>query len=104
MAVVAAGAGAAVARSRRRVIDSFKEQGAFAPHSAMTFHPLRAIDERTFGRLLNKGIILPAENRRFYLDAAALTESDKARGRVKAIALSGVGALALATIAAVLFG
>ena len=103
MAAVA-GAGAAVARSRRRVIDSFKEQGAFSPESAITFHPLRAIDERMFKRLLNKGIILPAENRRFYLHAQALMDSDKARGRVKTVALTGVGALALATLATLLLG
>ena len=104
MSAAAAGAGAAMARSRRRVIDSFKEQGAFAPHSAIAFHPLRAIDERQFGRLLNKGVILPADGRRFYLDAAALMAADKSRGRVKTVALTSVGALAVATLAAVLFG
>ena len=103
MAMAAAGAGAAVARSRRRVVDSFKEQGAVSPASAIPFHPLRAIDERMFGRLLRKGVIAPAENRRFYLDTHALAESDKARGRFKAVALTGAGAVALATIAAVLF-
>lgn len=95
---------AAAARSRRRVIDSFKEQGAFSPAGAIAFHPLRPMDERTFGRLLNKGVILPAENRRFYLDSQALTAADKARTRFRAVALTSAGALAVATIAAVPLG
>ena len=94
----------AVARSRRRVIDSFTSQAALSPERAIAFHPLRGIDDRMFQRLLRNGILQPAENRRFYLDAAALAASDAARGRIKTAALTGVGLIAALAAAAALLG
>lgn len=92
------------ARSRRRVIDSFTSREALSPQTAITFHPLRAIDERMFQRLLGNGILQPAENRRFYLDAQALAASDAARARLKTAALTGAGVIAALAAAAALLG
>lgn len=103
-AAPSAGTAARIARSRRRVVDSFRQLGAVSAESAIQFHPLKAIDARTFGRLLKAQIVLPADGRRFYIDADALAQSDVVRGRIRIAALAGMGLVAAAAAAAAVFG
>ena len=60
---------AAMARARRRVVSHFMSRNAVSPEKAVSFSPERRMEQRFFDRLCDKGVIVPAANGTWYLDA-----------------------------------
>jgi len=96
--VVAAGAGAASARARRRVVGAFRDAHAFDPKSAIGYQPERRLQARWFERLQQNGAIVPTGDGRYYLNVEALERSDAQRRKRAAVALGVVGLAGLAVL------
>lgn len=89
MSSAAVAAAAAVARGRRRVVESFRENGATSPVHAMPFHPLRRFDQKAFDRFMVERVIVPIGSNCFFLDEEALRVSNERR-RTRALTAIGV--------------
>lgn len=88
------GVAVAVARSRRRVVESLREQGAFGPSTSSPLDLHRPLDRRTLSRLLRAGVVIADGSDRYHLDSAALRVSDERRRRLKVGLLAGSAAAA----------
>ena len=92
----AAGAGAAVARARRRVVSHFLSRNAVSAEQAVGFTPERRLERKFFHRMQASGVLKPGRNGTFYVDVPALDAWQNARRKRVGFAVAGV----LAAIAA----
>ena len=87
-----AGVAAAMARARRRVISHFLSRNAVSPEKAVSFSPERRMEQRFFDRLCDKGVIVPAANGTWYLDAPKFDLYQQSRRKRLGAALAGLAA------------
>lgn len=73
---------AASARARRRVVSHFMSRNAVSAEHAVGFTPERRLERRFFERLRDEGVIVPARNGTFYIDAPKL-DAFQARRRTR---------------------
>ena len=86
----AAGAGAAVARARRRVVSHFLSRNAVSADQAVGFTPQRRLEARQFERMRSAGVLKPGRNGTFYADVPALDAWQNTRRKRAGMIIAGV--------------
>lgn len=99
-----AGAAAAMARARRRVISHFLSRNAVSPENAVSFSSDRRMEEKFFERLRDNGVILPAKNGTWYIDAPKLDAYQQGRRKRVKYMLAGLAAALAAGVGIGLLG
>jgi len=92
----AAGAAAAVARARRRLISHFMAQDAVSADKAIGYAPDRGIERRLLERLIDKGVLQVGKAGTYWLDIPAYDAWNRSRRRRAGLALGAVVALGAA--------
>lgn len=67
-----AGAALAIAHKLRKIMATFEEHGAVRPDSARTLQQLGLKDSRLLRRLQKKGVVVAAQDGRYYLDRTGM--------------------------------
>jgi hypothetical protein len=94
--------GAVAMRARRRVLNHFREAGAYDPATAVSFRPRRPLERRYLNSLRGFGALQEPQPGVFYLDEEKVQEHTSRRRR-RALTIIG-SALAAGLIVAGLGG
>lgn len=85
---------AIVAKKRRRVIRAFAQAGATSPETAKTLEELGVHDSLILQVQKMRGVIVPVDGERFYLDEARELEVARKRRAIVLIAVAVILVLA----------
>lgn len=82
-------AAAVIAIRRKRLVRRFREAGATAPEQAVTPESLGERRSWIFHRMVERGVFLPTQDGRFFMDDRAATEYLR-QCRTRSLLIAGV--------------
>lgn len=82
-------AGAVIAIRRKRLVKRFREAGATDPQHAITPEALGERRSWIFDQMIKRGVFLPTQDGRFFMDDRAASEFLRQR-RTRALFLGGI--------------